>query len=86
MKRIVFIIALLFAVSASSYAQTKEYIWPRNMMPDAQEHQVAAKLPDTKKENFRPEDNRIPYLEWYDAPAKEVQNGGCMILISGGSY
>ena len=86
MKRIVFIIALLFAVSASSYAQTKEYIWPRNMMPDAQEHQVAATLPDTKKENFRPEDNRIPYLEWYDAPAKEVQNGGCMILISGGSY
>lgn len=85
MKRVVFFIALFF-VALSSYAQTKEYIWPKNMMPDAQEHQVAAKLPDTKKESFRPEDNRIPYLEWYDAPAKEVQNGGCMILISGGSY
>lgn len=85
MKRVVFFIALFF-VALSSYAQTKEYIWPKDMMPDAQEHQVAAKLPDTKKESFRPEDNRIPYLEWYDAPAKEVQNGGCMILISGGSY
>lgn len=85
MKRVVFFIVLFF-VALSSYAQTKEYIWPKNMMPDAQEHQVAAKLPDTKKESFRPEDNRIPYLEWYDAPAKEVQNGGCMILISGGSY
>lgn len=71
MKRVVFFIALFF-VALSSYAQTKEYIWPKNKMPDAQEHQVAAKLPDTKKENFRPEDNRIPYLEWYDAPAKEV--------------
>ena len=85
MKRIAFLIALLI-VTASSYAQTKEYIWPKNKMPDAQDHQIAAKLPDTKKEDFRPEDNRMPYLEWYSAPAQEVHNGGCMILISGGSY
>ena len=55
-------------------------------MPDSQGHQIAAKLPDAKKDSFRAEDNRLPYLEWYDAPAEEVHNRGCVILISGGSY
>lgn len=85
MKRIAFIIALLFATSALS-AQTKEYIWPKNKMPDAQEHQIAAKRTDARKADFKPEDNRHPYLEWHQAPAEEVFNGGCMILLSGGSY
>ena len=83
MKRLFFLIALLFVVSAS-YAQTKEYIWPKNKMPDAQDHQIAAKLTDVKSEGFCPDKNRSPYLEWYQAP--ENHNGGCMILISGGSY
>ena len=30
--------------------------------------------------------HRVAYLEWFEAPAEEVRNGGCMILISGGSY
>ena len=85
MKRIAAIAALLFATLSLS-AEKHEYIWPKNKMPDAQEHQIAAKLTDVKKEGFRPEDNRIPYLEWHNAPAKDVRNGGCMILISGGSY
>ena len=83
MKRIVFLVTVLFAV-ATSYAQPKEYIWPKSKMPSVQEHQIAAKLTDVKKDGFRPEDNRIPYLEWYQAPEKP--NGGCMILLSGGSY
>ena len=83
MKRIAVVASLLFAALSMS-AEKLEYIWPKNKMPDAQEHQIAAKLPDTKKEDFRPEENRRPYLEWHKAP--ERHNGGCMILISGGSY
>ena len=85
MKRIAFLIALLFSATMLS-AQTVEYIWPKNKMPDAQEHQIAAKRTDAKKADFKPEENRQPYLEWHPAPAEDVFNGGCMILLSGGSY
>jgi acetyl esterase/lipase len=83
MKRVTFISVLLF-VALSVAAQTRENIWPRNKMPDVQEHQIAAKRSETMKPDFKPEKNRQPYLEWYQAPAES--NGGCMILISGGSY
>lgn len=83
MKRIAFLIALL-TMTLSLSAQTRESIWPKNKMPDVQEHQIAAKRNDTKKPDFKPEKNRQPYLEWYQAP--ENANGGCMILISGGAY
>lgn len=85
MKRLAFIIVLLFSALALS-AQTKENIWPKNKMPDAQDHQIAAKRTDARKEDFKPEDHRHPYLEWHHAPDKEAANGGCMILLSGGSY
>ena len=83
MKRITFLAALLL-VTFSLSAQTRENIWPKNKMPDFQEHQIAAKRTDAKKDDFKPEKNRQPYLEWHEAPA--VSNGGCMILLSGGSY
>ena len=83
MKRIAFFITLLY-ISLSLSAQTKEYIWPKNKMPDAQEHQIAAKRDSVRKPYFKPEKNRQPYLEWYQAP--EEANGGCMILLSGGAY
>jgi acetyl esterase/lipase len=41
---------------------------------------------ESEKEDFNPDKNRVAYLEWFDAPAKEIANGGCMILISGGGY
>lgn len=85
MKRIGFVVAFLFMTLMLS-AQSKEYIWPENKMPDAQGHQIAAKRTDVKKADFNPEENRDPYLEWHPAPAKEVFNGGCMLLLSGGSY
>lgn len=53
-------------------------------MPDRQDHQIAATLEESKSEGFKPEKNRLPYLEWYDAPA--VPNGACMVLIPGGGY
>lgn len=85
MKRIAFVVALLFATLMLS-AQSKEKIWPEGKMPDAQEHQIAAKRTDARKADFKPEENRDPYLEWHPAPSKEVFNGGCMLLLSGGSY
>lgn len=66
-------------------AQEKEYLWPSALlMPDAQPHQIAAMRDKAQAPDFRPADNRIAHLEWYPAP--EHPNGGCMILISGGSY
>lgn len=85
MKRIAFVVALLFVTLMLS-AQSKEKIWPEGKMPDAQEHQIAAKRTDARKADFKPEENRDPYLEWHPAPSKEVFNGGCMLLLSGGSY
>jgi acetyl esterase/lipase len=39
---------------------------------------------EVKADGFNPDNYRIPYLEWFDKPAKP--NGTCMILISGGAY
>ena len=41
---------------------------------------------EANAEGFKPDKHRVAYLEWFDAPAKDVANGCCMILISGGSY
>lgn len=83
MRHISFLITFL-SMALSLSAQTIENIWPKDKMPDAQEHQIAAKLTDAKKADFNPGENRDPYLEWHQAP--EQSNGGCMILISGGAY
>ena len=55
-------------------------------MPDAQSHQIAAMTDEADAKGFKADKHRIAYLEWFDAPAKETRTGGCMILISGGSY
>lgn len=67
-------------------AWERERVWPKGKMPDAQQHQIAAMTDETGQKGFNPDKNRVAYLEWFDAPAKEKRNGGCMILISGGSY
>ena len=67
-------------------------LWPEGMIPDFQEHQIAA-MTDVSggygrgkpaKAGFVPAEHRMPHLDWYEAPAKP--NGGCVILVSGGSY
>ncbi len=67
-------------------AWERELLWPKGKMPDAQPHQIAAMLDEARAEGFKPDKHRTPYLEWFDAPAKDRRNGGCMILISGGGY
>lgn len=79
-----YILALFLSVSLS--AKDRETIWPKDKMPNRQEHQIAAMTDEAGKPEFDKDKHRIAYLEWFEAPAKEKRNGGCMILISGGSY
>ncbi len=84
MKR--FLCLLLFLSCLPMAAQQREYIWPEGRMPDAQPQQIAAMTDEAGAQGFNPDAHRIPYLEWYDAPAPEIRTDACMILISGGSY
>ena len=85
MKRFLLLISIIFT-SLSLTAGERETIWPKGRMPHRQDHQIAAMTDESKKKDFDADKNRIAYIEWYDAPAKENHTGGCMILISGGSY
>ena len=85
MKRTLILIGLLSCVCAFAAPQ-RELVWPKGKMPDAQEHQIAAMTNESSQEGFKPEKHRVAYLDWFDAPAPEKRNGGCMVLISGGSY
>ncbi len=85
MKRFALLLAVAF-VTLGLAAQERKTVWPKGKMPDRQEHQIAAMTDEAGKKDFNPDKHRVAYLEWFDAPAKEVHNGGCMILISGGSY
>lgn len=62
----------------------RQPLWPEGMIPDFQEHQIAEMTDVSKDKGFKPEEHRMPYLEWFAKPAKP--NGGCMILVSGGGY
>lgn len=81
-------IALLMAALSiqGASAEEREYLWPKGKMPDTQPHQIAAMREATRVEGFKADKNRRPYLEWFDAPAKDKRTDACMILISGGSY
>ena len=81
-------VAVLFSVSLSAQAMlgavSREAVWPKGKMPDAQDHQVAAMTYEIRADGFKPAKHRTAYLDWFQAP--QNPNGGCMILISGGSY
>ena len=85
MKRI-FIYALALLMSVGLAAQERVTVWPKGKMPNKQDHQIAAMTDESELEGFNADKHRVAYLEWFDTPAKNVRNGGCMILISGGSY
>ena len=67
-------------------ANERMNLWPKGKMPDAQGHQIAAMIDATRQADFNADKHRAPYLEWFDAPSADKRNGGCMVLISGGSY
>lgn len=82
------IISLLFCMLISSclWALERQHIWPKGKMPDYQSHQIAAMTDESSADTFDADRHRTAYIEWYEAPAKDTHNGGCAILISGGSY
>ena len=82
MKKLLLTIGLLLPLLAM--AQEREPVWPEGRMPDAQAHQIAAMTDEQSAPGFDREQHRTAYLEWFQAPSNP--NGGCMILISGGSY
>lgn len=79
-------VALFLIVSMGSLAWERQTVWPKGKMPHAQKHQIAAMTDESGQPKFNPDKHRVAYLEWFDAPAADVRTGGCMILISGGSY
>jgi len=80
------LVILALICTLSIHAFERELIWPKGKMPDPQSHQIAAMTDESGLQGFKPDKHRVAYLEWFDAPSKEVRNGTCMILISGGSY
>ncbi len=84
MKRI--ILSLLILSSLQAWGWEREPIWPQGKMPDAQGGQIAAMTNESRAEGFNPDENRLPYLEWFEAPDPAKDNDACMILISGGGY
>ena len=85
MKKITLLLTALL-VTFGLAAQERQTVWPKGKMPNKQDHQIAAMTNETSQKDFKADKHRVAYLEWFDAPAKEIHNGGCMILISGGSY
>lgn len=81
-----FSLIVLLCVAANLIAGERETIWPKGKMPHRQDHQIAAMTDETSRKDFDADKNRTAYIEWFDAPAEDVRTGGCMILISGGSY
>lgn len=81
-----YILLLSVCLVQTAYAWEREMVWPKDKMPDAQPHQIAAMGIETRKEGFIADNHRTAYIEWFDAPKKEARNGGCMILIPGGGY
>lgn len=86
MKRLILSLLLLGSLAMQAMAWERETVWPNGRMPDAQDGQIAAMTDEAGQKDFKPEKHKVAYLEWFDAPAPEVRNGTCMILISGGSY
>ena len=84
MKRLILILFAFYALYGFSFE--RELIWPKGKMPDVQDYQIAAMADEASDETFKADKHRTAYLEWYDAPAEDIRNGGCMILISGGGY
>ena len=84
MNKVFLLLSLFLSLTLSAWE--RETIWPKGKMPDSQDHQIAAMTDEVKGDKFKPEKHRVAYLEWFEAPAPEVRNGGCMILISGGAY
>lgn len=82
MKKIFFLFLVFSSLTLSAWERTP--LWPEGKMPNRQAQQIAEMTDVSRRKDFNPDAFRMPYLEWFDAPA--VKNGACAILISGGAY
>lgn len=82
------LVLAIFATVGSLFArEPKTYIWPEGKMPYSdQTHLRAVMTDESSKKGFNPDEWRVPYIEWCDAPKAENKTDVCMILISGGGY
>ena len=79
--------SLVLASALTAFAAPEKVsLWPEGKIPDFQEKQIAAPTDVAGKPDFKPEEWRMPYLEWSEPPAESNRNDCCLILISGGSY
>ncbi len=69
-----------------AFVTEREYIWPDGKMPDPQPHLIGATTAETRAPDYKADDFRRPYLDWFEPPAAGVKTDVCMILISGGGY
>lgn len=77
---------LLLLLPLCAIANEKEYLWPKGKMPDAQPGQIAATRDVAQAKGFKADKYRRPYIEWYEAPAKDKRKGACVIIIPGGAF
>ena len=89
MKRLFVLVGVVVFATASFATEAwrkgvREPLWPEGKIPDFQPHQIGAMTDELKDADFDRAKRTMPYLEWFEAPANP--NGGCMILVSGGSY
>ena len=72
--------------AATAGAGERVPLWPEGRIPGFEAHQFAAPNDEVQKPGFRPEEHRMPYLEWMDPPAASNAHGGVILLIPGGGY
>ena len=90
MKKTLSIVLCLLSFSLFATAEWRHGervpLWPEGKIPNFQAHQIGAMTDEAKTNADWRAAHRMPYLEWFEAPAADKKNGCCMILVSGGSY
>ena len=66
MKRILLVAAV--AAAGIANANEKQYLWPKDKMPDRQGHQIAALTCDSEAPGFVRAENTEPFIECMTVP------------------
>ncbi len=79
-KMIPAVLACIFSLCATTFADEREYLWSKGKMPNREDYQIAALKDEAEK-------GKEPYIEWCeDPPADAPKTDACVILIPGGGY
>ena len=72
-------------LSPSASPVVREYIWPKDLMPYNQPHQIAEKSAAVNSPGFDAAAHRFPFVEWYVPPLSN-RTTTCMLFVSGGGF